>query len=377
MPTPFEPVRIGSLELTNRFVRSATWEGMAAEDGSSSTKLNALMGHLAKNEIGLIITGHAYVSPEGQAGPWQLGIHSDAMLPGLTEMTAKVHQAGGKICCQLAHAGNRGARALTNLEPWGPSVQDFKGKARDCRAMTADDIQTLIQAFAAAAARAKKAGFDAVQIHSAHGYLLGQFLSPFYNLRQDQYGGNRENRERLVMDVYAAVRQAVGPDYPVLIKLNAHDYMLYTENSYTPEDMLSICARLSAAGIDAVEMSGGTIDSRQNIPSRMGIIKFDREGFHRKAALMYKEQIKDTPLMLVGGIRSIEKAESFIKDGICDFISLCRPLIREPNLIKRWKDGDRAKAECMSDNLCYKPARAGEGLYCLLKKMQLENKKEK
>lgn len=377
MPTPFEPVRLGPLELANRFVRSATWEGMAKEDGSSTAKLNSLMGQLAKNEIGLIITGHAYVSPEGQAGPWQLGIHNDAMLPGLTEMAAKVHQAGGNICCQLAHAGNRGLRALTNLEPCGPSDRDFKGKARDCRAMTADDIQALIQAFAGAATRAKAAGFDAVQIHSAHGYLLGQFLSPFYNLRTDEYGGSRENRERLVMDVFAAVRQAVGADYPVLIKLNAHDYMHDAKNSYTPENMLSICARLSAAGIDAIEMSGGTIDSRQNIPSRMGIIKSDREGYHRKAALMYKEQIKDTPLMLVGGIRSIEKAEEFLRDGVCDFISLCRPLIREPNLVKRWKDGDRAKAECMSDNLCFKPARSGEGLYCLLKKMQLENKKQK
>ncbi|BBD08997.1 NADH:flavin oxidoreductase [Desulfovibrio ferrophilus] len=377
MSTLFDSVRVGSMELPNRFVRSATWEGMAGEDGSSSSKLNAMMGHLAKNEIGLIITGHAYVSPEGQAGPWQLGIHTDEMIPGLTEMTAKAHQAGGKICCQLAHAGNRGAQDLTNLQPFGPSDKDFRGKARDCKAMTADDIQAVIQAFGNAASRAKQAGFDAVQIHSAHGYLLGQFLSPFYNLRDDQYGGNRENRERLTMDVYTAVREAVGPDYPVLIKLNAHDYMHDLENSYTLDDMLSICARLNEAGIDAIELSGGTIDSRQNIPSRMGMIKRDREGFHRKAAEAYKKTNNGAPLMLVGGIRSFEKAEQFVNDGICDFISLCRPLIREPNLIKRWKSGDHAKAECMSDNLCFKPVRAGEGLYCLLKKKQLENKKEK
>lgn len=374
MPTPFDTIRIGSMELPNRFVRSATWEGMAAEDGSTTSKLNTLMGHLAKNEIGLIISGHAYVSPEGQAGPWQMGIHDDAMLPGLTEMAARVHEAGGKICCQLAHAGNRGLRKLTGLDPVGPSSVDGTGKERDCVVLTTEAIKDLVAAFASAAARAKQAGFDAVQIHSAHGYLLGQFLSPFYNRREDEYGGNRENRERLVLEVYAAVREAVGPDYPVLIKINAHDYMLYDE-SYTTEDMLSLCKRLSEAGIDAVEMSGGTVDSRQNIPSRMGMVKFDREGYHRKAAMMYKEAIKDTPLMLVGGIRSIEKAESFIDEGICDAISLCRPLIREPNLVKRWKAGDRAKAECMSDNLCYRPIRAGEGLYCLLKKKQQTRKK--
>jgi len=374
MSTLFTALRLGPLEIPNRFVRSATWEGMAAEDGSASTKLASLMGHLAKNEVGLIITGHAFVSPEGQAGPWQMGVHDDAMLPGLTAMTQRVHENGGKICCQLAHAGNRGARDLTGLDPVGPSAVDFKGAERDCKALSNDEIKAVVAAFGRAAARAKQAGFDAVQIHSAHGYLLSQFLSPFYNRREDEYGGSRENRERLTLEVYAAVREAVGPDYPVLIKLNAHDYMLFDE-SYTTEDMLSVCKRLAQEGIDGVELSGGTIDSRQNIPARMGMVKFDREGYHRKAAIMFKEEIPDVPLMLVGGIRSFEKAESFVNEGICDAIALARPLIREPNLVKRWKDGDRAKSECMSDNLCYKPIRAGEGVYCLLKKMQLERKK--
>lgn len=375
----FESVRIGSLELKNRFVRSATWEGMANEDGSSTKKLNSLMAKFAKNEVGLIITGHAYVSPEGQASPWQLGIHDDAMVPGLKKMADKVHAEGGKICCQIAHGGMRAMEKVTGLQPHGASSVDAQGQDRGCHAMELDEIAAKVEAFGAAAARAKEAGFDAVQIHAAHGYLISQFLSGAYNLREDEYGGSRENRERLLMDVYGAVRGAVGDEYPVLVKINAHDYQhdkFNTVQPYDADDMVSACTRLSKAGVDAVEMSGGTPDSRRYVPIRMGMVKPGHEGYHRTGAGMYKKAGIETPLALVGGIRSFEAAEGFVNDDVCDLISMSRPLIREPNLIRRWKEGDRAIAECMSDNLCFKPARSGEGLYCLLKKKQMANKKK-
>ena len=379
MSVLFEPVRIGALKLKNRFMRSATWEGMAGEDGTCTKKITAMMTKLARNEVGLIVTGHAYVSPEGQASPWQLGIHDDAMIPGLAKMVDKTHAEGGVICCQLAHGGMRALEAVTGLKPQGASMVDAQGRDRGCDEMSADDIAAVIKAFGAAAARAKEAGFDAVQLHAAHGYLISQFLSGAYNLREDEYGGSRENRERLLMDVYAAVRAAVGDDFPVLVKINAHDYQhdkFNTVKPYDAEDMVSACARLAEAGVDMIELSGGTPDSRRYVPIRMGVIKPGTEGYHRMGATMYKEAGIKAPLALVGGLRTFEAAEGFVAGGTCDLISLSRPLIREPNLVRRWKEGDRSPAECMSDNLCFKPARSGEGLYCLLKKKQAARKKK-
>lgn len=366
MSRMFEEARLGALTLDNRFIRSATYEGMAAEDGTTTKGLNALMRHLATGGVGLIITGHTFVLQEGRAGGRQLGIHDDAMIEGLKNMTAGVHEAGGKICLQLAHGGVHAALPEGET-PLGPSAEDGKGKTRG-KAMTEEDIRRTVGAFADGARRAKDAGFDAVQIHAAHGYLLSEFLSPFYNHRDDEWGGSRENRERLLMEVYAAVRSAVGADFPVLVKINAHDYMMGVDACFEDEDMVSACSRLAKAGIDGIELSGGTIfDSGKFSPSRMGMIREAREGFFRKPAKRLRDAV-DVPLILVGGIRSFEKAEGFVTDGLCDFISMSRPLICEPDLINRWKSGGRSKAACMSDNMCFKPLAAGEGVYCVLNK---------
>ena len=209
----FEPSEINGMKLANRFVRSATWEGMAADDGACTPKLTDLMVGLARGGVGLIISSHAYVSPEGQAGPWQLGIYDDRLIPGLGDMTTAVHKNGGKIVMQLAHAGYFAGAKLTGQTPMAPSsVEGFaKGPRNE---MTVNDIQAVVKAYGAAAKRAQIAGFDGVQIHSAHGYLLSQFLSPAFNQRQDEYGGDIGNRARALLEVFREVRQAVGEDYP-------------------------------------------------------------------------------------------------------------------------------------------------------------------
>jgi 2,4-dienoyl-CoA reductase-like NADH-dependent reductase (Old Yellow Enzyme family) len=320
------------------------------------------MAKLAEGGVGLIITGHSYVSREGQAGPWQLGVYDDTTLSGLTAMTAAVHHRGGKIALQLAHAGAHARPELSGLEAIGPSVLHKNGAAL-CRAMTRADIARVVRAFAEAADRAKRAGFDAVQIHAAHGYLLSQFLSPWVNRRSDEYGGSLVNRARTVLQVLDAVRQAVGPTYPVLIKLNSEDFI---DGGFSVEDMLEVSALLAKAGIDAIELSGGTInDASKYSAARFGAVSEEKEGYYRDAARRYKQRM-EVPLILVGGIRSLEVAERLVSEGTTDYVALCRPLICEPDLVNRWKSGDTRKSRCVSDNRCYGPARAGEGLRCVL-----------
>lgn len=369
MPELFETTQIGSMKLSNRFVRSATWEGLAREDGGVTQELIDRMTELARGRVGLIVSGHAFVRPEGQAGPRQMGIHDDTMLPGLRSMCEAVHAEGGVIACQLAHAGCRAATPLTGLEAVGPSsVPGLEGAV--CREMTEEDIAGFERSFAEGAERAKKAGFDAVQIHCAHGYGLSQFLSPRYNRRTDGYGGSLENRVRIVREVVCAVRAAVGGGYPVLAKINSEDF---AEGGLTQDEMIEAVRLLEAEGLDAVELSGGLPESGRNNPIRMGIIRHpEHEGWYKEAARRCREAVS-IPVMLVGGIRSYARCEKFVREGFADYIALSRPLIREPDLVKRWEEGDRAKAACLNDNLCFKPARAGEGIYCVVAR-RLEEK---
>jgi len=370
MSVLFETTSINNLTLNNRFVRSATWEGMANEDGSCTSRIINLMGELAKGGVGLIISGHAYVHREGQAGPWQMGIYSDQLLPGLTEMAESVSNKGGKIIVQLAHAGCQAAFNLTGLEPLGPSIVKNKDGIL-CREINREEIHRVAESFGQAAFRAQKAGFDGVQIHAAHGYLLSQFLSPFYNKRKDEYGGSIENRARIVLEVLLSIRNMVGEKYPIFIKMNSEDFL---EGGFGKNEMIQVAASLEKAGIDAIELSGGTVSSGKYTPVRTDKIDSkEKEVYYREAAKQYKEKIS-VPLLLVGGIRSYEVAEQLVKEGLADYIALCRPLIREPHLINRWKSGDIKKATCRSDNLCFRPIVRGKGIYCVVEEKLRETR---
>lgn len=359
----FQPVSLGHLTLGNRFVRSATWEGMASEDGSVTEKLTQTLVRLAKGGVGLVIAGHAYVLKQGQAGPWKLGVHDPAMKPGLARLTDAVHEAGGKISAQLAHAGQLANAKLSGMEAVGPS--DGEG----FRAMTEVEIESAVEAFAKAARLCRESGFDAVQIHAAHGYLLSQFLSPHYNTRCDAYGGSLDNRTRFLLSVVRQVRLAVGHEYPVLCKMNSEDFL---PNGFTVDEAVTVAGMLKEAGLDALELSGGTGDSGKLMPVRPGKIPSpEAEGYFKEAAGRIKTAL-DLPLILVGGIRSFEIARKLVADGVCDAVSLSRPLIREPELINRWKSGDLRPSACVSDNLCFRPAKGGEGIYCLSEKIQAE-----
>ncbi len=359
----FKETRINGMALANRFVRSATWEGMAGDDGSATPRLIDCMVALARGGVGLIISSHTYVHRNGQAGPMQLGVYSDDLLPGLTAMADAVHQNNGKIVLQLAHAGFFADARLIGHPPL--AVSNIAGISKSPRTeLTLEMIGQIVRAFAEAATRAKTAGFDGVQIHSAHGYLLSQFLSPAFNHRTDAYGGNIENRARALKDVLRAVRDAVGPDYPVLVKMNCRDFI---DNGLTPEDSLQVGRMLAQGGINAIELSGGVLTGAKLSPSRTGIHSEEKEAYFRQEAKAMREQT-GVPLILVGGNRSFRVAEEIVSEGIADYISMCRPLIREPGLINRWKSGNLAKSTCISDNQCFGPAMAGEGICCVTEK---------
>jgi len=360
----FEETRINGMPLSNRFIRSATWAAMAEEKGAVTPQLIDLLTGLADGGVGLIITGHAYVSPEGQAGPWQLAVYDDSLVPGLKDMTEAVHGKGGSIVLQLAHAGFYARTRLTGREAIAPSliegVDDEKRKE-----MAPADIRRLVRAFAEGAGRAKAAEFDGVQIHCAHGYLLSQFLSPLYNRRTDEYGGDIRERARFLMEVLTGIREEVGWAYPVMIKLNCRDF---ADNGLSLEDSLAVGEMLEIAGIDAIELSGGLPTNPRSLgPTRTGIGSEAEEGYFREEAKAFKGRV-DVPVSLVGGIRSFGVAESLVLQGTADYISMCRPLIREPHLLRRWKEGDLRKSACISDNQCFRPAMAGKGVCCVHEK---------
>lgn len=357
----FETTEINSMKLANRFIRSATWEGMAADDGAVTPGLIKIMTDLAEGGVGLVITSHAYVAKAGQAGPWQLGVYADDLVPGLSKMTEAVHDKGGKIVIQLAHAGYHANGKLSSMMPVAPSA--IEGLAKSPRKeLSEGDIQGIVEAFAKAARRAKEAGFDGVQIHAAHGYLLSQFLSPIYNHRTDAYGGDIQNRSKVLMMILKSIHESVGPDYPVLIKMNCGDFQ---DNGLALDDAIQVGKMLAGAGIDAIELSGGLLTGGKLSPSRMGIHSTEKEAYFQREAVAFRKSVH-VPLILVGGNRSYETAQQIVENDIADYISLCRPFIREPGLINRWRSGDIAKSACLSDNKCFGPIMAGKGLYCVM-----------
>lgn len=361
----FEEIVINGMALKNRAVRSATWAGLAEPGGLCSKKLIALTEELARGEVGLIITGFAYVMPNGQALPRQLGIHDDAMVDDLKILTKRIHKAKGKICMQIVHAGAQTVMKERKDQPlWGPSAVHDKVHRKTPKAMTQREIKEAVHSFARAAGRVKRAGFDAVELHGAHGYLISQFLSPATNKRKDKYGGPIENRARFLFEVYRGVRKTVGKGFPVLIKLNTKDFI---RGGMNEKDALFVAKKLDTMGINAIELSGGVPAAGALGPARPKIRKADDEAYFLSIARKIKKQVS-IPIILVGGIRSFKMASDIVKAGAADMVSMARPFIREPHLIKRWRQGDRKKAACISCNKCFGAAMSSEGVYCVVER---------
>lgn len=358
----FERAAINGMELRNRFVRSATWEGMCDREGRPTSKLSALYRDLASGGVGLIITGYAFVRPDGKQLPGKMGIHSDAFRDEMRELAEAVHGNGGRICMQLVHAGGQTTAKTIGRRPLAPSSVSVAQFSELPEELPEREIAAIIRAFGEAAGRARQYGFDAVQLHAAHGYLINQFLSPLTNRRNDAYGGSIEDRSRFLIDVYRAVRSAVGADFPVLAKLNGSDNL---DGGLELEDAIYAARLLDREGIDAIEVSGGTSASGGKGPVRTKIDGPEKEAYNLALATEIKKTV-GCPVMAVGGFRSLEVATRAAVENRIDYISMSRPLIREPNLIRRWSEGDRSPARCISCNGCFKPGLREGGIYCIV-----------
>jgi 2,4-dienoyl-CoA reductase-like NADH-dependent reductase (Old Yellow Enzyme family) len=344
--TLFMPARMGNLEVKNRLVRSATSERLAGKEGPVTDELVAFYDRLAKGGVGTIISGHAFVAPEGRANPLMMGFHSNDMIRPAARLAKAVRNYDTAMFVQLSHAGIFGRTKPLGIPPAGPSAIPPEPGQPPARAMSTEEVYRLANSFADAASRVREAGFSGVQIHAAHGYLVSQFLSPDFNKRIDEFGGSIDNRARLLVETLRRIRQKTDSTFPVIVKMNCSDF---TQLGLTVDE---------SAGVTAIEISGGLQFEDVIKP---GVISPGGEAYFLKQATEIRAAVK-VPLMLVGGMRSPEVMEMTVVGEKFDFVSASRPFIRQPDmpgLLMRGK-----KASCISCNKCL--GRKKGGLVCAL-----------
>jgi 2,4-dienoyl-CoA reductase-like NADH-dependent reductase (Old Yellow Enzyme family) len=355
-----KPKKIGLMQIKNRFVRSATFEGMATEDGYITDQHIALYKKLAEGGVGLIITGYTYVKEEGKSFHKQSGVSRDDHIPGLSRIAKTIHENGDncKVALQIVHSG-RQSRVIENTI--APSALEEKLTRKMPRKMTVEEIKDVVNAFSQAVRRAKEAGFDAVQLHGAHGYLITQFLSPYSNKRTDNYGGNFKNRTRILEEIYNRSVELVGKEFPIFIKMNGVDFV---EGGTSIEESTEVAKRLEKIGYSAIEVSAGIWEVAKLrkkdlgwkptfLPeSRLFVGTTNEPAYNLPYAKAFK-RVLDIPVILVGGINSLKLVEKILNEGNADFVSLSRPLIREPDLPNRWLKGKGDdKVDCIYCNGC-------------------------
>lgn len=383
----FQSAKMGSIKLKNRLIHSATFEGMAGENGEVNEQLVKRYVNLAKGAVGLIIPGYMYIHRRGKAFARQTGIHDDRLLPGLTRLVDAVHEAGGRIAFQLAHGGRQCPKNVIGAAPLAPSRfgRDPASLNKPAAASEAD-IEEVIASFAKAAQRAFEAGADAVQLHCAHGYLLSEFLSPFFNRRHDRWGGSAENNFRLLRRIILAIQRTAGRERTLMVKMNTDDFT--PKKGITPDLAARYAAWLADLGVAALEISSGTYYTfhtmRGDVPSDelaralpwwmrpMARVIFKKQVYpcrfqslyHLPAAEIIKPVSGKMALILVGGVRTLEEMEVVLSQSKADFLSMSRPFIREPFLARRMQQGQTHEAACISCNKCFAAVFNGLPLRC-------------
>jgi 2,4-dienoyl-CoA reductase-like NADH-dependent reductase (Old Yellow Enzyme family) len=365
MSALLEPARLGPVEVRNRIIRAGTGESMGGPGGEVGDDYVELHRALAGGGVGVAFTGHMFVHPRGRYGMLQGGIHDDGLIPGLRRVTDAVHRAGGRIFAQIAHAGSQSM--VPGNEPLAPSAVPNVMTGRLVADAAEEEIHEAIAAFAAAARRAVDAGFDGVHIHGANGYLISEFRSPLTNRRTDAWGGSREARDRFPLEVVRAVREVVPPELGLTMKLGFKD-MVDTPGGLETPDAVTGAASFAAAGLDGIEVSSNLMSdyvsasirpyvavSRRRAAEDWLVHRLHRDGEPEAYFLPFARALRssvDTNVILVGGLRRLRTMDGLLAAGDADFISLARPLIREPDLAAKLAAGRKTAPDCVSCNIC-------------------------
>jgi 2,4-dienoyl-CoA reductase-like NADH-dependent reductase (Old Yellow Enzyme family) len=361
LSTLFTETRIGKMRLKNRFIRSATWENLATEDGHMTDKLYAIYEELAKGEVGLIVTGYANIVEEEKPNAGMMGMYNDSFIDEYKKLTELVHRNNTKIVMQLAYGGTKTTHNVGKRVIYAPSEVCERGTQTLGKAMTKDEIDYIIKAFAQASRRAQQSGFDGVEIHAAHSYLINQFLSPYYNQRQDEYGGSLDNRIRLLVEIYAEIRKLVGSEYPILVKLTASEFF---DGGLTFDETRIICKKLAAIGVDAIIISGNIHGKASTmIGESFDGYNIQQQGYFHEYGQVISAEV-NVPIITVGGLSDISAIEEIANTTNIQCFALSRPLLAEPHLIKRWKEGNRAPVDCERCSKC----RTRRGNFCVVHK---------
>ena len=361
-PLYLQPGSIGGLTLKNRIVRASTSETMATANGDATAQLADLYGALAAGGAGLLLTGHIYVHPRGQASANQPGLYDDRQVEPMRQVTDAVHNNGGVIFAEIGHAGSQ--TMMPEVGPIAPSPTANEMYGLEPAEATPEDIEEVIACFGAAARRAKEAGFDGIHIHGGNGYLISEFSSPITNRRTDEWGGDAARRDRFFLSVYDAVRSAVGPDMAVTARIGVGDSV---PDGLDEAESVARVRQLRERGLDAIEVSYGIMKSYlENIRPYVAVDPVQaarnvlvqrlakprgEEAYYRPFARMVKDSV-DIPVILVGGIRTTETMIDVLSSGDADFLAMSRPFIREPDLVRKIEDGRRGTVECVSCNMC-------------------------
>lgn len=354
MSNLFESFKVNGLNIKNRFVRSATVDNLGEKLKVSQKQLD-FYRELTLGETGLIISSGLFPSLDGWAAPGQLGIHDDSMIPELSKLVDVVHQNGGKIAAQLMHAGWFGNPGLSGHEIVGPSAMVNPANKLRVRELSSDEIYEHVEDFVQASRRAVEAGFDAVQVHGAHGWFVSMFLSPVTNLRQDYWGGTPAKRANFVTRVIQGIRQITKPDFPILIKLGLKDY--HPEGKTVDEGIASAVTCIQA-GLDAVEISEGI----ETVPFHH-IRPEAKKPYYLEECRKARRAITK-PLILVGGMRELTDITGIVDGGLADAVSMCRPFIMDQHLVRKFRLGKISKSDCTSCNQCIQEMH-NQNLHCV------------
>jgi len=378
MKNLFEPWSLGTLRIKNRIIRSATHEGMALRDGMPTDGLEKLYQRLAAGGAGAIITGFMCVKGNGRMYANIRMFDHDGYIDVYKGINDRLKELGTPVIAQLAHGGSRSSKKLTGEDVIGPMSRRKNESGDAVKEASEADIVSIIDAFVAAVVRARKAGFDGVQIHAAHGYLLSEFLSPNLNRRRDKWGGTVENRLRIVTEILRRARQEAG-SYPVLVKISAHDQF---RNGLTEHDAVATARLLQESGCDAIEVSCGYGDflhtvrmPKVPIDALLGMMPGYRErpafqkrllraiapflgkiytplhNYNVHAAEATKRAVT-VPVIVVGGIRTLQDITEIISRKDIDCVSLSRPFIIEPDIVERFRQGKQGASRCIDCGYC-------------------------